>query len=530
MRFRYAIAAALFALAAPAAGGPAGAATLRWSFQGPLASLDPYSLNETFTLSTLGNVYEGLTRRGAKLEMEPGLAERWETLDPKHWRFHLRKNVKFQNGEPFTADDVLFSAERVRAKGSDLTTRIPADAKFEKVDDYTVDVRLATPAPTLPNEWDTWYIMSKSWAEKNNAVNPVSASDKNPNYAAYHANGTGPFVIDSHEPGVRTVMKPNPQWWDKRTHNIDEAVLTTVKADPTRVAALLSGEVDWVDPVPVQDVQRVNANKGTKVLSEPELRTIFLGFNQMGDELKSSNVKGKNPFKDVRVRRAFFQAIDIEAIKSKVMRGLAAPAALPISPLLFSRAGEFHRLPHDPAAAKKLLEEAGYPNGFEVTMDCPNDRYVNDEQICQAVVAMLARIGVKVNLLAQTKSKYFAKVLASGGYDTDFYLLGWTPSGFDSLNVLDNIVGCRDAAGHGGMFNLGGYCNPKVTELTNRIRVESDKTKRDDLIAQAYRITTDEVALIPLHQQALVWGVSDKLELVQRADNTFMIWHVTKKE
>ena len=441
MTFRHAVAAACLGAAAFMAGLPAEAATLRWSFQGPLTSLDPYSLNETFTLSTLGNVYEGLTRRGPKLEMQPGLAERWETLDPKHWRFHLRKDVKFQNGEAFTADDVLFSAERVRAKGSDLTTRIPPDAKFQKVDEHTVDVVLSEPNPTLPNEWDTWYIMSKAWAEKNNATNPVSASDKNPNYVAFHANGTGPFVIESHEPGVKTVMKPNPSWWDKRTHNLDEVVFTTIKADPTRVAALLSGEVDWVDPVPVQDMQRVNGNKGTKVLSGPELRTIFLGFNQIRDELKSSNVKGKNPFKDVRVRRAFYQAIDIEAIKSKVMRGLATPTALPISSLLFSRAGEFKRLPYDPDGAKKLLAEAGYANGFELTMDCPNDRYVNDEQICQAAVAMLARIGVKVNLLAQTKAKYFAKVLASGGYDTDFYLLGWTPSGFDSLNVLQNILG-----------------------------------------------------------------------------------------
>ena len=180
-----------FALSLGTGSPTVGAATLRWSFQGPLTSLDPYSLNETPTISALGNVYEGLVRRRPNLEMESALAERWETLDPKHWRFHLRKNVKFQNGEPFTADDVLFSAERVRAKGSDFITRIPADAKFEKEDDYTVDVLLTMPNPTLLNEWSTWFIMSKSWAEKNNAVSPVSASDKNPNYAAYHANGTG---------------------------------------------------------------------------------------------------------------------------------------------------------------------------------------------------------------------------------------------------------------------------------------------------------------------------------------------------
>jgi len=161
------------------------------------------------------------------------------------------------------------------------------------------------------------------------------------------------------------------------------------------------------------------------------------------------------------VRKAFYQAIDIEAIKSRVMRRLATPSALLISPLLFARAAEFKRWPHDPEAAKKLLAEAGYPDGFEVTMDCPNDRYVNDEAICQAVVAMLARVGVKIDLLAQPKAKYFAKVLASGGYDTSFYLLGWTPGSLDSWNVLLNITGCRDEKGKGGQFNFGNYCNPE---------------------------------------------------------------------
>jgi peptide/nickel transport system substrate-binding protein len=233
--------------------------------------------------------------------------------------------------------------------------------------------------------------------------------------------------------------------------------------------------------------------------------------------------------KDVRVRKAFYQAIDIEAIKSRVMRGMSAPTSLLISPLLYSRSDEFKRWPYDPEAAKKLLAEAGYPNGFEIGMDCPNDRYVNDEAICQAVVAMLARIGVKVNLNAQPKAKYFAKVLASGGYDTSFYLLGWTPGSFDSWNVLANITGCRDDAGKGGPFNFGGYCNPKVDELAKQILVENDIKKRDDLIAEAFTIIHEDVSHIPLHQQALAWGASKKLKIVQRADNQVLFYWANKE-
>ena len=507
----------------------AAATTLRFAFQGDLKSLDPYSLNETFSLGLLGNVYEGLTKRDKDLNIIPGLAERWEVLEPTRWRFYLRKGVKFHNGEDFTADDVLFSAERVRASGSDLKTRLPADAKVVKVDDYAVDFVLTQPNPILHYEWDTWYMMSKTWAEAHGSVMPQPATGQQMSYAALHENGTGPFAITEHQAGVRTLFKPNLHWWDKPEHNFDEVVFTTISNNATRVAALLSGDVDWVDPVPLQDIARVNANPTTQVLSGPELRTIFLGFDQLRDQLKYSNVKDKNPFKDVRVRRAFYQAIDIEAIKSRVMRGLSTPTALLISPLLFARAGEFARWPYDPVAAKKLLADAGYPDGFEVTMDCPNDRYVNDEAICQAVGAMLARIGIKVDLLAQPKAKFFAKVLASGSYDTSFYLIGWTPGSFDSWNVLFNIIGCRDEKAKSGMFNLGGYCNPKITQLTGQILVESDKAKRDHMIAQAFRIAQEDVSHIPLHQQALVWGMSKKLKVVQRPDNQILFYWFRKE-
>jgi len=517
------------ALIASLMGTAASAETLRYAFQGTLNQLDPYSLNETFTLGTLGNVYEGLTRRAPDLTIEPALAERWEVLEPTRWRFYLRKGVKFHNGNDFTADDVVFSAERVRSEGSDLTTRIGADVKVEKVDDHTVDFVLTGPNPILHYEWDTWYIMDKEWTEENNATKVTSASDTTPNHASLHANGTGSYKLVTHEPGVRTTFEKNEDWWDKVAGNIDKVEFTPIGSDATRVAALLSGELDMVFPIPVQDIKRVEDSPQTKALTGPELRTIFLGFDQKRDELLYSSVKGKNPFQDVRVRKAFYQAIDMDAIRDKVMRGLSTPSALLISPFQYSRSDEFTRHPYDPEASKALLAEAGYADGFSVGMDCPNDRYVNDEAICQAVASFLARVGIKVELNAQPKAQYFAKVLASNGYDTSFYLLGWTPGSFDSWNVLHNITGCRDDKGKGGPFNLGGYCNPKVDELAAKILVENDPAARDELIAQAFTIVHEDVSHIPLHQQALAWGVAENVDVVQRADDQFHYRWVVKK-
>jgi peptide/nickel transport system substrate-binding protein len=263
-------------------------------------------------------------------------------------------------------------------------------------------------------------------------------------------------------------------------------------------------------------VARINASGKAKVLQGPELRTIFLGMDQKRDELLYSNVKGKNPFKDKRVRQAFYQAIDINGIQKVVMRGASKPTALMVGPGINGfDAAQNVRLPYDPEAAKKLLTEAGYPNGFEVGMNCPNDRYVNDAAICQAVASGLAKVGVKVKLSAETKGTYFPKILRR---DTSFYLLGWTPSTYDAHNALNALMRCVDDKG-GGQFNLGAYCNPKVDELTQKIASETDKAKRDAMIHEAFKIHSDDIGHLPLHQQALAWGVSDKVTLTQLADD-----------
>lgn len=495
-----------------------GQKTFKLASQSGINSLDPYTLNEAFTLGILANVMEGLVKRDKNLKIIPGLAERWELADAKRWRFHLRKGVKFHDGSPFTADDVIFSADRARGPGSQLKTRMPADARVERIDDFTVDFVLTSPNPTLPNEWETWFIVSKTWSEANGATKAQPATAKALDAFALKANGTGPFKVLSHEPGVKTVFQPNPAWWGKSEHNLGEVVLQTVHSDATRVAALLTGEVDLIDPVPLQDIARVNASRTATVMMAPELRTIFLNMDSLREELLYSNIKGRNPFKDVRVRRAIYQAIDIEAIKTKVMRGMSSPTALMIAPVLFPDAADLARWPYDVNAAKALLAEAGYPDGFELVMDCPNDRYINDAAICQAVVPMLARVGVKVSLNVLPKAQYFEKVGPTRKYDSSFNLLGWAPGSLDSWNVLANTVICRDADGKGGTFNFGGYCNPRIDQLTRQMLAEADTAQRNRLILEAFRILHDDVGMVPLHQQALAWGVARSVRVAQRAD------------
>jgi hypothetical protein len=322
--FRFSLIAASVALASLAAD----AKTLRYSFQGDINSLDPYALNETFTHSFLSNVYEGLTMRDKALNAIPGLATEWTNVEPTIWRFKLRQGVKFQDGAPFTADDVIFSYQRVIKEGSDDASLVASVKEVKKLDDFTVDFVTGTPNPILPKEITSWMIFSKSWAEKNGANEPSSVAKKTENFATRNANGTGPFMVKSRESGVRTVLVVNPNWWGKREHDIDEVVFTPITSDATRVAALLSGELDLMHPVPLQDVERLRGEKAIEILQGPELRTIFLGLDQSRDELIYSNVKGKNPFKDVRVRKAVYQAIDTEAIKSRIMRGASRPSGL----------------------------------------------------------------------------------------------------------------------------------------------------------------------------------------------------------
>ncbi|MGC4394801.1 ABC transporter substrate-binding protein [Hydrogenophaga sp. T2] len=504
------------ALLAMTAVGMASAQTVRIGNQGDALSMDPHSLNESLQLSVTGNVYEPLVARDRNLKVIPGLATSWRQTSPTVWRFELRKGVQFHDGTPFTADDVLFTFARAAGEGSDMKSYVNDVKEVRKVNDHVVDIETKTPFPILPDVLSLLYIMSKKWSEENQATRPVDRRKGIENAASFRANGTGPFRLRERQPNVKTTFQRNGSYWGKIEGNVVNVEYTPIGNDATRVAALLSGQVDVIEPVPLQDVQRINGSGKSKVLQGPELRTIFLGMDQKRDELLYSNVKGKNPFKDKRVRQAFYQAIDIQGIQRTVMRGASSPTALMVGPGITGFDPALNtRLPYDPEAAKKLLAEAGYPNGFEVAMNCPNDRYVNDGNVCQAVAANLARVGVKINLQAETKGTYFPKILRR---DTSFYMLGWTPGTYDAHNALNALMRCVDDSG-AGQFNLGSYCNPKLDELTNKIQAETDKSKRDAMIREAFKIHSDDIGHLPLHQQALAWGVANNVSLVQMADN-----------
>jgi peptide/nickel transport system substrate-binding protein len=505
------------AIALGALAKPASAVTFRWANDGDVATMDPDMLQETVQLSFLANIYEPLIRRNQDLKLEPALAISWERTGPTVWRFHLRPNVKFQDGTPLTADDVVFSLQRIQSQNSAMRAPMSMVKEARKADDLTVDLETKNPDPILPQEVTNFMIMSKAWCEAHNATEPVIFGGKTDSYSVHNAMGTGPFKLVSREPDRKTVVERNPNWWDKMPGNVDRVEFDVIHSAATRVAALLSGEEDMIYSVPPQDIPRIKAQQSLKVLEHPELRTIYLGFDLSRPELPSSDIKGKNPFQDHRVREAFALAIDENLIASKVMLGLAHPTWLMWGPGVNGYDPKLDVRPKpDLAKAKELMTEAGYPDGFRVTLDCPNDRYVMDEQICTAISSMLARINVKIDLLAQTKAKYFAKILAPK-YDTDFYMLGWTPATYDAHNVLYTLLGTR--SGGRGEVNVDGYSNPTLDDLIEKIGSESDEAKRNALIDQAAQLVQKDLPTIPLHQQVIVWAAKKNIELAQPADN-----------
>lgn len=506
----------------------ASAKTLRWSNDQDVFSLDPYARQEIFLLSFDSNIYEPLVRRGRDLRIEPALAVRWHQEAPDRWRFELRRGVQFQDGTPFTADDVVFSFTRARLPTSQIANALASIRSVDRIDDYTIDITTNLPDPILPEELPLWDIMSAKWCAEHDATEPAKAQASGDSYASDHANGTGPFMVEQRQPEKLTVLVPNPHWWDHPQHNLDRVEFRPMTGT-AGVTALLGGKLDMLYAVPPQSIDRIARAKGGRIVQEPELRTIMLGFNYRQDQLTDSDVKGANPFRDRRVRQAFYQAIDEATIKNKVMRGFATPTGLLVGPGIngFDPALN-QRLAYDPAAAKALLAQAGYPRGFSVGMDCPNDRYLNDEAICDSVVAMLAKVGVKIRLNAQTRGKYFAKLM-SRPQGSSFYLLGWLPDTYDALDALVNLAATPDKQAHRGDANFGGFSDPVLDRLIAEISSETDSAKRLDLLHKALAQMKQDIAYIPLHQQDQVWAVRDNVELVQQGDGFFPLRYVQIK-
>jgi len=508
----------------------ADAATLRWANRGDPQTTDPHSQNEGLTNNLNQLVYEFLVGRDKKLDLEPQLAVSWQQIDPVTWRFKLRPGVKFHDGTPFTADDVVFSFQRAAETTSQLRVYSNAAGVPTKIDDLTVEFKTNGPNPIELEHIATINIMSKAWCEKNKATKPQDFTHKEDMITAHKANGTGAYMLKSREPDVKTVLVKNPNWWGikegKFEGNVDEVIFTPIGSDATRLAALVSGEIDLINDPPVQDVPRLKQNPDVKVFEGVENRVVFIGMDQKSDELLYSNVKGKNPFKDKRVRQALYQAIDIETLRATTMRGLSKPtgAMLP-APLPWIVEPE-KRLPFDRAKAKQLLAEAGYSKGFEVTLDCPNNRYVNDEKICQALAAMWSQIGVTTNVTAMPRANYFPKLEKR---DTSLYMLGWGGAATDPIFILQPVLHSSNKKGDGD-YNYGEYANPKLDALVDQIKTELDVEKRRKLINEALMIQHDEILHLPLHRQVIPWASRSTVTAVHLANNNVIPNWVTVKQ
>ena len=505
------------ALVAALGVGAAQAQTLRWASQGDAQTMDPHSQNESLTNSINGQVYEYLVGRDKDLKIVPQLATEWQQTGPLQWRMKLRPNVKFHDGSPFTADDVVFSINRAKEPTSQIRVYANAVGDPKKIDPLTVEFNLPQVNPIFLQHLNSLFIMSRSWSEQNKVGKPLDFKAKEQSFASFNANGTGPYMLVSRQPDVKTVYKRNPAWWGTFKGNVQDVVYTPIASNPTRIAALISGELEFVLDPPPPDSPRLRNTPGLKVIDGPENRIVFIGMDQARDELLYSSVKGKNPFKDQRVRQALYQAVDIDTIKNKLMRGQAAPTgATMVSPIgTFNDPALEARRPFDLAAAKQLMTAAGYADGFEVTLDCPNNRYINDEEICKTLASMWARLNVKVRVNTMPRAVYFPKLEK---LDTSMYMLGWGGSVTDAETTLTPIYRTR-APGGIGDFNYGQVANPKMDELAAASSREPDAKKREALIKSAVKEHNDQVHHIPLHRQVIPWAARQNVEVVHRADN-----------
>lgn len=506
---------------------PAQAQTFRWASAGDALTLDPVALNELFTNAMNGQIYESLVARDKQFNIVPRLASEWKQEGPLKWTFKLRRGVKFHDGRPFTADDVVFSVNRAKEKTSQISSYAHALGEPRKIDDYTVEFNLAQVNPIFLQHLNLMFMMSKSWCEEHKSVKPQDFINKEETYAAHNANGTGPYMLVSRQPDVKTVLKRNPNYWGTIEGNVQEVIYTPIKSDATRLAALISGEVDFIlDPQP-RDLDRLRSTPGVKVIDGQENRVIFIGLDQARDELLYSNVKGKNPFKDVRVRRALYQAVDIESIKTKLMNGQASPTgAVSQSPLGSFNDPEIEsRLPYDLNAARKLMADAGYADGFEVTLDCPNNRYINDERICIALASMWAQIKVKVKVNAMPKATYFPKLEKM---DVSMFLMGWGGSITDPEPTFTAIYRNRGDKG-AGEHNRGNFKDDELDALAAASSREADPDKRKALIKKVFLRHNEMVHHIPLHRQLIPWAARSNVTVVHRADNWLEMRWVTVK-
>jgi peptide/nickel transport system substrate-binding protein len=522
MSFRAVLRGAVCALTlgAAAMAAPAAATTFTWATGNDILGLDPHANNHGVTNAMKSNFYEPLVRREADGSLAAALAERWEQPTANTWRFHLRRNVRFHDGTPFTAADVVMSAERVRQ--NDMAYTLQSVTAVRAIDDHTVEMETRGPNPILLQDLTLFFIMSRNWVQANNAMGVARAGQPGANTAfpQLNAMGTGPFRVVERVADERTVLVPNPTYWNAAAmnHGITRAVFRPIASAPTRLAALLSRELDVMYHVPLQNVQQVQQAQGVRLVQGPTARSIYFAMDV--ERAESLDEPGRpNPLRDVRVRRAMYQAIDMGTITRVILRNSTVASGLPIGTAIGGHVPALaERLPFDPDAARRLLTEAGYPNGFRITLNCPNNRYVNDEAICQAATAMLQRVGIQARLNAMP----FGRFLQGGGNgEFQFYLLGWTPGNFDMTNPARELLG-------EGSFNWGKFNDARMNELAREIgTISPQDPRRQQLATEYWTRFRDLLPMIPLHQEPQIFAVRETVaDFTMRVQEDLELRHV----
>lgn len=498
--------------------------TLRLAAQADAATLDPHAQNAALTLSIQSMIYEALIMRDADQKLIGGLAESWENVEPTVWRFKLRPDVTFQDGAAFSSADVVYSIERAKAPTSQFGGFVGSIAEVTAVDDLTIEITTTKPDALLADKLTYVFIMDQEWAEANGIGAPQDLKTDQETFAVLNANGTGPFVLESREPDSRTVLKRNADYWGETADDFETVIFTPISSPPTRIAALISDEVDLVLDVPSQDVARLETTEGVEVKTRNDTRTVFFGFDLGREKLLYSNTEN-NPFLDPNVRKAVAFAIDSPGISRSIMRGLSRPTGLVISPDNLGYSEELdvvHEVNIE--TAKALMVEAGYADGFNVTMDCPTDSYVNGDQICRAVATMLAPIGINIDLNLLPRAQFLPKLWE---LDTSFYIMGFNSPYFDGTYFAETVLMGLDKETGAGIYNYSGHADAALDAAIIDARDTIDRDERAAKLAEIYRTVGDEMLYVPLHQQLIVYAMRDRVDSNIRADNWFDIRYVT---
>lgn len=483
--------------------------TVILSQRGDALTLDPYDENESPTFTVLFNLFDPLVDMDSELRLVPALAASWEQVSPTTWEFALRPGVEFHEGGVLGADDVVFSLNRLQTwEGSELKADISTVASVEAVGDLTVRIHTHQPDPILLNRLVTVLIMDRERTER-------VIAEHGERHLVEHPDGTGPYRLVEWVREDHLTLEAFPRHWGGAPA-IPRVIFRPISNDATRLAALLTGDVHLITDVPVRDVERITSTPGLRLEQRPSLRVIYLGVDCGRDATPGVPSSPPNPLRDRRVREAIYLAINEDLIVERIMNGFAVPAAQLVPPVIFGYDPSITRPPHNVERARELLAEAGYPDGFAVRLDAPNDRYVNDARIAQAVAGQLARIGIRVDVQARPKAIFFEDEQQGR---CSFFLIGWTNPNGDASGTFEYLLHTRQPERGLGVSNYSShYSNPELDALTEQAMRTLDRAERERILQRAMRLAMEDLPHIPLHFQVDLYGVSERLEWSPRAD------------